>query len=346
VKWSDKNFKRHTLETLLLFVVAGSLNAYFSCRKCFWEPAFAIPLIAYSGSMWVLLWKGNELISCEIDKRISWLREPAKRFWIGIVFMLVFTVGAVAACSFIFMDFIFTREFSTSFSKSLIPVMIYSVGVTAFIMMIFLALQFLTAWRQAAINEEKLRRESIASQYEVLKNQVNPHFLFNTLNALSSLVYEDQAKAVQFINKFSEVYRYVLDSKDKEVVPVGDELEFVRSYFYLLQARYEDNLQVVFGEDMNAGYVPPMAIQMLVENAIKHNVIADGSTLRIIIKKAGDEIMIENNINLREGQAESSGLGIDNIKSRYSILSDMPVKVHRDDRVFRVSLPLLKLENP
>jgi len=178
-----------------------------------------------------------------------------------------------------------------------------------------------------------------------LKNQVNPHFLFNTLNALTSLIYEDREKAVRFINKFSDVYRYVLESKDKEVVSIEEELEFVRAYSFLLQTRYEENISIEIPEERIHGYIPPMALQLLVENAIKHNVISDEHPLFLKIRMDDQHIRVENNITeTRENYDQHKGIGLKNILSRFEILTEKPVKIEKDDLQFRVILPVLQME--
>ncbi len=330
-------------EIILMFLIGGIISTYMTCRDCFAHPNIAMRIWLFCGFMWVFLWKGNELISCQIDHSISWINKPGKRFLTGLISMLIYTVSIVSLITYLFVEYFQTREIGMSFRGSIVYVIEYSIGITVIIMLFFLSKDFLMSWRQSAINEEKLRRENIASQYEALKNQVNPHFLFNTLNALSSLIYEDPDKAVQFINKFSDVYRYVLDSKDKEVIPLKEEIDFVRSYFYLLKTRYENNLEVSIDDNLPDGFVPPMAIQLLVENAIKHNVIADDSHIRIDILREGDYIIVENNVKLKNINGKSSGLGIENIRSRYTFLSDKPVLIKNNGSVFSVSIPVLKM---
>ena len=334
---------RHLTESVIIFIFGGLFCGFITCPVCFSQWNIFIQIWIFCGTMWILLWKGNEYISNRIDRRISWLRQPGKRFLIGIISMILYTASASSLNTYVFVTYIKSGNFGMTFRGSIPEVMAYSFGITVFIMLLFLSISFLKSWKQAAINEEKLRRESIASQYEALKSQVNPHFLFNTLNALSSLIYEDREKAVQFLNKFSDVYRYVLDSRNREVVPVKEEIDFVRSYLYLLQSRYDKNLEVVLDENIREGFVPPMVIQLLVENAVKHNIIADGSRVRISIRQEGSYIKVENNLKPKSNTPEPAGMGIENIKSRYSLLSDLTVMVKNDGEVFSVSVPVLEV---
>jgi Histidine kinase len=344
MKCKNHTVRYHLTETVALFIFGGLVTGFLTCRSCFADLSIVWRVWIFNGLMWVLLWKGNEYITCIIDDRISWLKEPLKRFLVGVCAMLVYTITAVIANTYLFVYYLKSDNMSMTFQGSILYVIASSIGITVFIMLFFLSRSFLLSWRQSAINEEKLRKENIISQYEALKNQVNPHFLFNTLNALSSLIYEDQDKAIQFINKFSDVYRYVLDSKDKEVVPVGNEIGFVKSYLYLLHSRYEKNLEINLDENITDGYVPPMAIQLLVENAVKHNVIADDSRIRIRIRLDKNYIVVENNINPKVNSANATGTGLENIKSRYSILSDTPVIIKNDGSIFSVSVPVLQMQ--
>lgn len=343
MKLTGNTLKRDLTEIILIFVFGGLVNAYLTCRICFTNWHFAVQFWYFCGMSWVLLWKGNEIITCRLDTFISWVNKPVKRFLIGLISMLVYTAGVSTLNTWVFVEYIKSPDLNMSFRTVIIPVITISVGITVIIMLIFLSKGFLESWRQAAINEEKLRRENIASQYEALKNQVNPHFLFNTLNALSSLIYEDREKAVEFLNRFSEVYRYVLDSKDKEVVPLHNEIDFLKSYLFLLNSRYEKNLEVDLDETLKEGYVPPMAVQLLVENAVKHNIIADNAPLRISIRKENENIVVVNNMNPKNESQNKNGIGIENIQSRYSILSGQPVTIINDGSIFSVSIPILSM---
>ncbi len=340
----NKITKTHILEGIFIFLGSGILvSVYFFFRHYTFENILVIGL--FTGTMWTLMWKGNEIIAINIDRYVSWLKTPGKRFLIGLVAVLIY-VPVVATLINLLLELILNRKLDIrDLSQDILKSTLISVIVTILIMLIIYSISFFKSWRQAAINIEKLKRESITSKYEVLKNQVNPHFLFNTLNALTSLIYEDKEKAVRFINKFSEVYRYVLDSKDKEVVSVAEELEFVSAFAFLLQARYEENLSLEIPDEKVQGYIPPMAVQLLVENAIKHNVISDEHPLSIKIRMEEQQIVVENNMTeLKQKFDRTPGIGLKNIISRFEILTERPVKIENDGRQYRVILPVLQMD--
>ncbi|MBN1339934.1 MAG: histidine kinase [Bacteroidales bacterium] len=189
-----------------------------------------------------------------------------------------------------------------------------------------------------------LQEENIISQFESLKAQVNPHFLFNSLNVLSSLIYIDQDKAAKFVRQLSRVYRYVLDFKDKDLVKLKDELPFLESYIFLLKTRFDKNL--VVETDIAPGdeemMVAPVVLQLLLENAIKHNVISKNKPLTISIKSGNNEITVRNNLQLKSSTEGSSKIGLNNIKKRYEYLTGRKIDILNDENFFAVTIPLLE----
>ncbi len=202
---------------------------------------------------------------------------------------------------------------------------------------------FFFSWREEAVNVEKLKSERLSSKFESLKNQVNPHFLFNSLNALTSLVHKDPELSEQFIKKLSDVYRYVLDSQDKEVVSLGEELSFTESFIFLQKIRHGDSLEVTVNIPKAAleKQVPPLAFQMLIENAIKHNIVSEAKPLKIEVSVSDHWLVVSNNLQRRKDVENTSGLGINNIKMRYEFLSNQSIMIDETPDEFVVRIPLL-----
>jgi hypothetical protein len=191
--------------------------------------------------------------------------------------------------------------------------------------------------------EQKLIAKSANAQFESLKNQLDPHFLFNSLNVLSSLIDENPKQAQKFTASMSKIYRYVLEQKDKELVTVEDELEFAKTYCDLLKTRFEDSVDFVFDvkkEDYRR-FVVPLALQLLLENCIKHNFATSSKPLMIKIFSENDTLCIENNLQIREQIKESSGIGLSNIVQRYSLLTKRNVFIEKSEDYFKVKLPVL-----
>lgn len=191
--------------------------------------------------------------------------------------------------------------------------------------------------------EQKLIAKSANAQFESLKNQLDPHFLFNSLNVLSSLIDENPRQAQKFTASMSKIYRYVLEQKDKELVTVEDELEFAKTYCDLLKTRFEDSVDFVF--DVKAEnyrkLVVPLSLQLLLENCIKHNFATSSKPLVIKIFSENDILCIENNLQVREQIKESSGIGLSNIVQRYALLTKRNVFIEKSEDYFKVKLPIL-----
>ena len=198
----------------------------------------------------------------------------------------------------------------------------------------------------ADVENEKLRAENMASRYEALENQMDPHFLFNSLNTLKSLIEVDVDKAGDFVHQLSTVLRYTL--KNEEVVTLSQELDCVRPYCQMMKIRYGDNLVFdhhIDHEKYDAYHVLPLSIQGLVENAIKHNVISTKQPLTINILTDGDNhLIVSNKIQPKIGKEEGTGIGLANLAERYRIKWNENVEIFDDGTIFRVTLPL-KLNN-
>jgi two-component system LytT family sensor kinase len=205
---------------------------------------------------------------------------------------------------------------------------------------------FYKYWKKSLIRVEVLRRENVESQLNALKSQINPHFMFNSLNALSSLITTDPVKARDFVAKFSRIYRYVLDIQDKTVVTLKEELDFLQSYYFLQKIRYEENLEIdtVVSSDMLNSFVPPLAIQILVENAIKHNEISQDHPLKITIRDEEGYLVIKNNFRPRDGEGYSTGVGQKNLLERYAHLSDKKPSFMVQNGNYVSKIPLIREE--
>jgi len=197
------------------------------------------------------------------------------------------------------------------------------------------------------LSEEKLRKdiekEHLKANLTLLRNQISPHFLFNNLSVLTSLVYKNQDKAVDFINELSKVYRYVLDNNNAELVTLQEEMDFLNHYIYLLKIRFENSIsfKINIEENKTERYVLPMCLQMLVENTIQHNETSQANPLQVSIYTKDNSLIVENQIQPRSDLKDSSKTGITNLKSRYSFFTDEKIEILNDAQNFKVILPLI-----
>jgi sensor histidine kinase YesM len=330
------------IKILLINILIGFFTTYFfnhDFSKLFDE---IVSTILYSLLMGTALWTGNTYVSRFFYKSIELKSKPLRKFILGIIVMLIYTVIAVILVEFLwFITWEGGNLFEFKFPDFQLIVIL--VGVTFIVGFALTIKEYITEKKKVLIREEKLKTEIIKLQYETLKNQVNPHFLFNSLNALTSLVAEND-EAVEFIKNLADVYRYVLEHKDKELVDVERELAFVSAYLYLHQIRFGKNLEINICKAPTRKLVAPLAVQMLVENAIKHNEISFDSPLKIVIFEENNFLVVENNLQLKSMVGNSSKIGLENIKLRYSYLTDIPIVSGVVDGKFIVKIPLMEVK--
>jgi len=208
---------------------------------------------------------------------------------------------------------------------------------------IFITDYFIDQWKISLVKAERLEKEKTQVQFDNLKNQLNPHFLFNALTSLNSLIFENQALASQFLQHLSKVYRYVLQNKDKNFVTVQTELDFIQNYVFLLNTRFEAALTITFRVDADSKEkaIVPVTLQILIENALKHNVVDKGRPLSIRIETNDEYLVVSNNLQLKKLVETSNKQGLENLKSLYAFLTDKPVLISSTDSEFSVSVPLV-----
>ena len=196
--------------------------------------------------------------------------------------------------------------------------------------------------QEVVIENQQLQAENILNLYEALKNQLNPHMLFNSLNTLRSLVREDQDKAQEYIQELSRVLRYTLQGNDSKSVCVKDEIEFVSAYIFLLKMRFEDNLSFDICIDNKYAnyYLPPMAVEMLIENAVKHNEISDRHPLNIRIYTEGEELIVTNPVQPKLTATTGTGIGLANLAKRYHLLYKREIQISENEQ-FTIRIPLI-----
>jgi LytS/YehU family sensor histidine kinase len=214
---------------------------------------------------------------------------------------------------------------------------------TALVMTVYESVFFLNELRKSVEEKEMLKRESLQAQVNALKIQVNPHFLFNTLNTLAAVIPENPQQAVDFVQQLSKVYRHILEVKDEPSILLKEELEVLEAYAFLLKTRHGNNLDITVrvGREQLGQRIVPLSLQILMENAIKHNIVSAARPLRIEIFAEPDTLVMTNNLQRKHQSIESTGIGLDNIRNRYRLLGAPPVEVEEGAERFVVRIPLL-----
>ncbi|WP_300691670.1 2TM domain-containing protein [Chryseobacterium sp.] len=290
---------------------------------------------------------GNGIINEFLNKRFPWSEATRLRAVLSIISIIIGNFVLVYFCNY--MNYVVIQRTATVeefFSSKYGVTNWFMINIALLITAFLHAKGFMEELKKTSrkeVVEQKLIAKSANAQFESLKNQLDPHFLFNSLNVLSSLIDENPQQAQKFTASMSKIYRYVLEQKDKELVTVEDEIEFAKTYCDLLKTRFEDSVDFTFDvpkEDYRR-YVVPLALQLLLENCIKHNFATSSKPLAIRIFSDGDTLCIENNLQVREQIKESSGIGLANIVQRYSLLTKKNVFIEKSEDYFKVKLPML-----
>lgn len=296
----------------------------------------------FNGLLTALLWVGNGWMAQEIQ--ISWIKEPVKHLWVSLVLTLVYSLS-VAIIAIVVFRFVLVGSVSIDLIGKISPSYYITVVVVTLVISLFMhGREFLLQWKESILELERLQQAKLSAQYEALKNQVNPHFLFNSLNVLSGLVYIDPDQSVKFIRQLASVYRYVLDSANKELVTLEEELEALRAYLFLLHIRFADALQVEVQEENLPlkSLLIPLTLQMLVENAVKHNILSKNQPLLIVVNMKDEQrISVSNTLLLKEIPVESMGIGLDNLQQRYKHLAGQLLVIQKTSTHFCVSVPII-----
>lgn len=201
-------------------------------------------------------------------------------------------------------------------------------------------------YKTTALEAEQLKSITAQAELQLIKSQVNPHFLFNNLNVLAALIMKDNKEANRFIEEFSKVYRYILSNHDKELVELKTELDFIKPYIFLLEKRFNEGLQIKINIDESQldKLIIPASLQMLIENAIKHNVVSKNKPLLIDVHTNGNNtIVVSNNLQQKQTVENSTGIGLQNIIKRYRLVSNRHVAIDSNENNFTVALPLINM---
>ena len=299
-----------------------------------------------SGMYTFFIGLGNGFLNDYLDSKFSWTDETRKRTIAAIVGTLVMNIALVYFCNYLNFIVIQGKNPEKFFNGEMNFINWFFINFAIMISAIGHARGFMAAWKNSTkkeVVEQKLIAKSANAQFESLKNQLDPHFLFNSLNVLDSLIEENPVQAQRFTNSMSKIYRYVLEQKDKELVSVEEEIDFAKTYCELLKTRFEDAVTFDFNisEEDKKGFVVPLSLQLLLENSIKHNFATSSKPLNIKIFTEKGNLIIENNLQTRELPNTSTGVGLANIVSRYNLLTERNVFVEKSEAFFRVKLPIL-----
>ena len=309
-----------------------------------WSPLNALLTFAISLMYSLVIGLGNGFVNDFLSRRFSWVEQTKTRVILGIIATFLVNVILVLLCNYVTYILILKKNANDFFTGNMGISNWITINIALLVSAILHAKSFMEEWKKSTrkeVVEQKIIAKSANAQFESLKNQLDPHFLFNSLNVLSSLIDENPNLAQRFTSSMSKIYRYVLEQKDKELVTVEEELDFAKTYCELLKTRFEDSVNFEVEVKDKKGFVVPLSLQLLLENCIKHNFATSAKPLIIKIYSENGNLIVENNLQAREQVKEREGIGLSNIVQRYSLITNRNVFIEKSEDYFKVKLPIL-----
>jgi two-component system LytT family sensor kinase len=282
-----------------------------------------------------------------LTSKVSWNpNKEYQRILAGFLGSIPLSIAGIWLVRFIIEIIIEKKSMDAFWENQIFSNYLGSLIVTFVVLLIYYLITLYKKLQENKFKEQKIIAGNASAQFETLKNQIDPHFLFNSLNVLSSLIEENPENAQRFTTSLSKIYRYVLEQKDKELVPLQEELDFAKTYMKLLTIRFENSLTYSLPETLidPEAKVVPLSLQLLLENTIKHNIVSDMQPLHISISVEGDYLVISNNLQKKDVLKSGEGVGLKNIVSRYAILTSKQVNIESDTSSFKVKIPILTKE--
>ncbi|TDX02015.1 sensor histidine kinase [Dinghuibacter silviterrae] len=319
----------------IVFLGMGFRQAPYYTWECFWMSLVCTAMI-WVGVRYIMIWS---------RLRYPGFEQTRRRLWVQAGLMLVFTL-TVNNLLDVVLDWICHRFFPGDIqpgvdynTRSNFAALFCTLAAVA----IYESIYFMAELRKSIEAQEGLKRESLQAQLSALKTQVNPHFLFNNLNTLCAIIPEEPEQAVAFVQQLSRVYRHILEVKDEPSILLSKELDVLKAYAFLLKTRFGGNLDISIQvrEEKLGERVVPLSLQILMENAIKHNIVSAAKPLHIRVFSEEGRLVVSNTLQKKQQVSESTGIGLANIRNRYRLLSDQEVEVHEEPAQFTVYIPLI-----
>ncbi|HEY0741544.1 MAG TPA: histidine kinase [Chryseosolibacter sp.] len=304
---------------------------------------FSVIWIVYGLLAW---WLGKIIVNT-IERRLHTTVLPVRVVILGMVLLLYgFPVALLFSYVYRMMDVVL---FDRSHLWTDIGLTDYALNAGLLILYtLILTINGLNYYYKNAVrlelHAERLMKENLQARYDALRQQIEPHFFFNSLSVLTNLVYRDADLSAQYITQLAKLYRYILERKIENMVPLAAELEFLKSYMFLMNIRHQEEIQFsmhLSDETLERCFIPPATLQILVENAIKHNRFSKNSPLRINLAEVDGMLVVTNNLNRRDTSATSLGLGLENVKKRYELLGENKMSIDTSGDRFEVKIPKL-----
>ncbi len=324
--------------TYLIYIVYDIANSRIVDIKSYTDTRVFLSAVLSFMVFYELL----SIVNNRIDKNWSWNENTKKRFVYQFIIDFLFITIILIPIGWFISGYI-AEDRKIDYLEDAIIIGGVAIVFSILLVVFELAMFFLSEWKYSQLLVEKFKKENLEYRFDRLKEQLNPHFLFNNLNTLYSLINENPPKASKFVLELSDIYRYVLKNKDEEIISLKEELDFTISYIFLISNRFVNsiNISVQLPEEIYNSKIPPLTLQMLIENAIKHNSFDKTTPLEINIFESQSKIVIENKLQLKIEKEETNKVGLLNLKERYRFLSGHEIEIIKTETKFIVKLPII-----
>lgn len=328
---------RAPFDRYLLMLGLALVLAIFRPMGPFWPHALVNYVYTFA------FWEGNYQLVGWVRERYPRIQQTKRRILTQTGLSITYTILAGTLVTLL-LHLIGWIPYEMAFH---LRILVMGLFITAIIAIVYETVFYFELWKTSLLESERLKKTEARLQFESLKNQVNPHFLFNSLNTLASLIPVDPDKAEQFVQEFAGIYRYVLEVKDKTLVSLREEMDFVTSFIYLQKIRFGENL--IFDhrldEELDQYQIPPLILQNLVENAIKHNLILKEQPLVIRLEVNEDSLLVSNNLQERSNPVASTQTGLRNMMQRLQLIVDREAHFYKKEGYFIAEIPLIPITN-
>jgi sensor histidine kinase YesM len=341
-----KHKKKQTLVIASYGVISMTIGHFFQwimCPECVKDPQNVIHNMGYSLMLGYGLFFNKYLYDFAIDPIVSWLKSPLRSIGIAFGITTLYSSFVIFLTNWLWFTLIGEVPFGV-FLKTYPGIWATEFIILYFISMWFYARAFFLDWKKEFKQREKLKREALSAKYEVLKSQVNPHFLFNSLNVAGSLVDKDPLLAKKFLSSLSSMYRDILEFQDNDLVPLERELSLAERYLYLQEMRFGQAFRFHMPEKKNLDHmrVVPLSVQTLMENAFKHNKFSVANPMKIEIYVDTDYLIVRNNLYAQNHSVNSLKIGLENLRGRCRFLTGKEIEIIDQNGIFEVRMPLVR----
>ena len=343
----NKHIMNSNLKNIIIVFVIGTLtfivgSGFFNRFQYEGINDFILEFAIYQ--LYAFLLGFSNIVYFKYLEEIKWQEgSMLKRIVVGLTGAVLITIVGLFIIRLASSVFLKGNSLSDYLNNERIENYYFGIWATLTVVIVFHIIYFYNKYQKTKVKESQIVAKNQTAKFESLKNQLDPHFLFNSLNVLTSLIGENPGQAEKFTTKLSKVYRYVLEQKDKDLISLDEELKFAKSYMQLLQMRFEEAIEynVTDAASDPELKIVPLSLQLLLENAVKHNVITSDQPLKINIYEEGGYLVIENTVNPKESLGKSTKVGLQNIQQRYELVSSNKVSIENNNKIFKVKLPLL-----